>query len=609
MEYPFKDSLPLDEVLERKGYYRDWTHIDANTFHQISELFKFIREKGYGTDTREAIAQALERVYHDATMSGNANMEVSMARKHFKDLATRLDASDADMRNISVDWINKNLGKLDQSFMSDDFLQQIAGNAPINSVPADRSVTTEKLATRAVEPFNTSFFERNSENMIDPSTFVDGYVDINGNVGATTESKVSPFISVKPNTAYRVQAREPVSGKTVYIAGYTDNQVFTRRFAPMTIFNDSVKNWILTNETETKIRLSANVELVEDLYLHEGDDLREFPQEYFFDTQYLPTTPTLNYNEQTDFVELLKLHNESNLPLKARMTGDRSFWVYQPIANGKYIGHNFTKDTNDDFFIYASAVLCSINTENNVVNERYMMAGSNKEFAFFIKPNAAATPYWNPDHGTGTTFKISQSIKFDGVEKIDVVTNESMQEVNVVTIRQEMNLTYPNDPTPVGKLIIVMTVNKNGVSYNGHVEWLKPFIVDRGYVNMLPISDSPVDTLRTSLGYEYDVTAFKANESIEDGDETLSYAFLNKNLEGVNNLVLAQTVINPTQSYRVGEQGRYEPNPIWVEHRTAKVHKLYPQIYNNHTVKSGDKTSWGAQIYVGILENAGELLI
>ena len=59
MEYPFKGLQPLDEATERTGYYKDWTHIDANTFHQISELVKFIREKGYGADTREAIAQAL----------------------------------------------------------------------------------------------------------------------------------------------------------------------------------------------------------------------------------------------------------------------------------------------------------------------------------------------------------------------------------------------------------------------------------------------------------------------------------------------------------------------------------------------------------------------
>ena len=102
MEYPFKELQPLGEATARDGYYRDWTHIDADTFHQISELVKFIREKGHGTDTREAMAQALERVYHDAAQSGNANMEVSMARKNFKDLASRLDASDDKLTSTAA---------------------------------------------------------------------------------------------------------------------------------------------------------------------------------------------------------------------------------------------------------------------------------------------------------------------------------------------------------------------------------------------------------------------------------------------------------------------------------------------------------------------------
>ena len=91
MEYPFKDLKPREESTARQGYYRDWTHIDADTFHQISELAKFIREKGHGADTREAMAQALERVYHDAAKSGNANMEVSIARGGFDTLGDRLN--------------------------------------------------------------------------------------------------------------------------------------------------------------------------------------------------------------------------------------------------------------------------------------------------------------------------------------------------------------------------------------------------------------------------------------------------------------------------------------------------------------------------------------
>ena len=111
MEYPFKDLLPREEVTARQGYYKDWTHIDADTFHQISELVKFIREKGYGADTREAIAQALERVYHDATNADNANMEVSMARKHFIDLASRLDAGE----QVALNALNEANRKIDDA--------------------------------------------------------------------------------------------------------------------------------------------------------------------------------------------------------------------------------------------------------------------------------------------------------------------------------------------------------------------------------------------------------------------------------------------------------------------------------------------------------------
>ena len=230
MEYPFKDLLPLDEVLEREGYYKDWTHIDADTFHQISELVKFIREKGYGADTREAIAQALERVYHDAAMSGNANMEVSIARKHFKDLASRLNASDdkltnasseivgakrgystlaESLQNLSADMLNPNLGKLTQNHMSDELLAQIAGDAAVNAVPADGSLTTEKYADESVTPDKTTFFNF-SENLFNPKKVLENTIaSSSGNIYDATRwlnddlipVEVGDVIHVSPQSA------------------------------------------------------------------------------------------------------------------------------------------------------------------------------------------------------------------------------------------------------------------------------------------------------------------------------------------------------------------------------------------------------------------------
>lgn len=51
---------------------------------------------------------------------------------------------------ISVNDINKNYGKIDQSFLTTELLEQIAGDAPVNSEVADKSVTSKKIAEKAV---------------------------------------------------------------------------------------------------------------------------------------------------------------------------------------------------------------------------------------------------------------------------------------------------------------------------------------------------------------------------------------------------------------------------------------------------------------------------
>ena len=60
MEYPFKDLLPLDEVLEREGYYKDWTHLDPEVFYSLTQISEYIKTKGFGVDVRLLIAQLAE---------------------------------------------------------------------------------------------------------------------------------------------------------------------------------------------------------------------------------------------------------------------------------------------------------------------------------------------------------------------------------------------------------------------------------------------------------------------------------------------------------------------------------------------------------------------
>ena len=81
--------------IEARGdarFYNDDKAMDYTKLYQIDEAIEAILQKKYGKDVRYAIASALKRIYYDAAQSGNANLEVSLARGKFTQLADRLNS-------------------------------------------------------------------------------------------------------------------------------------------------------------------------------------------------------------------------------------------------------------------------------------------------------------------------------------------------------------------------------------------------------------------------------------------------------------------------------------------------------------------------------------
>lgn len=131
----------------------------------IRELLNNVKYAIFGKDVRQSIHDAIEECYNTASIDhDNANMEVSMARGIFKTLDDRFNNNEKTiLKNsnevakkmnvgdkIKVAQIDKNQGKFDQTYMTDEFLQQIAGNTPVNATPSNGGVTTEKLADKSV---------------------------------------------------------------------------------------------------------------------------------------------------------------------------------------------------------------------------------------------------------------------------------------------------------------------------------------------------------------------------------------------------------------------------------------------------------------------------
>ena len=121
-EYPFKDLLPIDEVLEREGYYKDWTHLDPEVFYSLTQISEYIKTKGYGVDVRILIAQLaehfslktsqmneIERLFNDVMAELTEDKEfhslpeITAARGGFDTLGERLNGELFDMSRLDQD--------------------------------------------------------------------------------------------------------------------------------------------------------------------------------------------------------------------------------------------------------------------------------------------------------------------------------------------------------------------------------------------------------------------------------------------------------------------------------------------------------------------------
>ena len=68
----------------------------------------------YGKDVRNSIHDAIEQCYTDASINGNANMEVTQARREYETLGERLDDYASQLARIEgeLEEIQVNINKI-----------------------------------------------------------------------------------------------------------------------------------------------------------------------------------------------------------------------------------------------------------------------------------------------------------------------------------------------------------------------------------------------------------------------------------------------------------------------------------------------------------------
>ncbi|UXR29346.1 M14 family metallopeptidase [Staphylococcus simulans] len=134
--------------------------------------------------------------------------------------------------DISIHDINKNLGKIDQTFLTDELLKQIAGTASVNATVADNSLTTSKFADKAVTADKTNFIKTSNNLLNKNDVITNKNLDVsNGNeITSGTASIFNKWFELVPGGSYvsaGLYARVFYDANKNYISGATGNSAFT----------------------------------------------------------------------------------------------------------------------------------------------------------------------------------------------------------------------------------------------------------------------------------------------------------------------------------------------------------------------------------------------
>jgi hypothetical protein len=148
--------------------------------------------------------------------------EIGILNEQLADEIENLESKKIDRGEpIPISQIDKNSGKFDQTYLSEELLQQMAGTTPINAVPAKNSITNQQLVNKSITQEKTDFLEVVSNNLFNKDTVI-ANTTIDANTGEPITSNknfLSQFIPIKPNTPYTFD-------KISRIAFYTDNYEF-----------------------------------------------------------------------------------------------------------------------------------------------------------------------------------------------------------------------------------------------------------------------------------------------------------------------------------------------------------------------------------------------
>lgn len=245
----------------------------------------------------------------------------------------------------------------------------------------------------------------------------------------------------------------------------------------------------------------------------------------------------------------------------------------------------------------------------NTSNKKLILNGSsNKEFAITVKRvGTAFAEQWIPQHsGVGTVFGSSLFL-IDNEDFTALPNRPVFLACDSVELQQDMQGKNSLDSVFLANILTSHLIDKDGVKFNGTIEWIEQTFSSDGYVNMLPINIATFGTkMLDSFGNSYDLTKTDGSSTIfPKKDDLISLCVIDDNDDfflGIDYNGSNETFLKNIGNYPTFANGMI--SRFWIQHRDASINKFYAQTYFNQTINDNETHHFNFSLLVANLKNA-----
>lgn len=212
----------------------------------------------HGSDTRNIINAAIDLINTQGKTIQDLVAEGQLTPTQYAQLISIVNGN-VSKGSITAADIDKNNFKIDQTFLDESLLEQITGDAPINAVPADNSLTTNKFVDKAVTPEKVSFME-STRNLFD-GNYLTGNIsyplsgsDVKISLLSTLRGSVA-IVPIQANKTYTVKVHDVNISDELKVIVHNSEIPLNQSYAPVDrpIFRSATeKVYTFTNTSNGK---------------------------------------------------------------------------------------------------------------------------------------------------------------------------------------------------------------------------------------------------------------------------------------------------------------------------------------------------------------------